>query len=224
MLICFCYITTAWQRHQCFSKVFHMFWAAFVNNKSQSFFFWLPFIHSFIHSFVIQIHESSVCLSQSVLGSSCALYVLWRTFSSDSNWLNSQFHIHKWNWELHTYSQGRREAFHPSCPSVHPSVPSSIHPWMASLQPMWLRFCCTLRNSHIIQQRFFSFFGEISPTGDKKKPSAISRKELKKRTSRTFAIFLRKKKRGEEFARFRQWVRVARLDLGRIVEKTLLSA
>jgi hypothetical protein len=36
---------------------------------------------------------------------------------------------------------------------------------------------------------FFVFFGEISPTGDKKKPSATSRKELKKRTSRTFAIF-----------------------------------
>jgi hypothetical protein len=39
------------------------------------------------------------------------------------------------------------------------------------------------------------FFGKISPTGDKKKPSATSRKELKKRTSRTFAIFLRKKKK-----------------------------
>jgi hypothetical protein len=46
----------------------------------------------------------------------------------------------------------------------------------------------------LIQQRFF-FLGEISPTGDKKKPSATSRKELKKRTSRTFAIFLRKKEK-----------------------------
>jgi hypothetical protein len=42
---------------------------------------------------------------------------------------------------------------------------------------------------------FCYFFGEISPTGDKKKPSVTSRKELKKRTSRTFAIFLRKKKK-----------------------------
>jgi hypothetical protein len=33
---------------------------------------------------------------------------------------------------------------------------------------MWLKFCCARRNSHIIQQRFFCFFGEISPTGDKK--------------------------------------------------------
>jgi hypothetical protein len=60
---------------------------------------------------------------------------------------------------------------------------------MASLEPMWLRFCCTRRNSHIIEQRFF-FFGEISPTGDKSKPSATSRKEFLKRTSRTFAVFL----------------------------------
>jgi hypothetical protein len=52
---------------------------------------------------------------------------------------------------------------------------------------------------------FFFFFGEISPTADKRKPSATSRKELQKRTSRTFAIFLRKKKkRKEEFARFKQ--------------------
>ncbi len=86
-----------------------------------------------------------------------------------------------------------REAFHPFVPSIHPV----IHPWMASLQPMWLRFCCTLRNSHIIQHytAVFFFFGKILPTGDKKKPSATSRKELKKRTSRTFAIFLRKKKK-----------------------------
>jgi hypothetical protein len=51
----------------------------------------------------------------------------------------------------------------------------------------------------------FFFFGEISPTGDQKKPSATSMKEFKKRTSRTFAIFLRKKKKKkQEFARFRQ--------------------
>jgi hypothetical protein len=52
-----------------------------------------------------------------------------------------------------------REAFHPSVRPV-------IHPWMASLQPMWLRlwlrFCCTRRNSHIIQQHFYFIFGEIS--------------------------------------------------------------
>jgi hypothetical protein len=47
----------------------------------------------------------------------------------------------------------------------------------------------------LIQQRFILFFGEISPTGDKNKPSATSRKEFKKRTSRTFAMFLRKKKK-----------------------------
>jgi hypothetical protein len=40
----------------------------------------------------------------------------------------------------------------------------------------------------------FFLFGEISPTSDKKKPSATSMKEFKKSTSRTFAIFLRKKK------------------------------
>jgi hypothetical protein len=49
---------------------------------------------------------------------------------------------------------------------------------------------------------FFFFLGEISPTGYKEKPSATSRKEFLKRTSRTFALFLRKKK--EEFARFTQ--------------------
>jgi hypothetical protein len=41
----------------------------------------------------------------------------------------------------------------------------------------------------------FFFLGEISPIGDKKKPSATSRKEFQIRTSRTFAIFLRKKKK-----------------------------
>jgi hypothetical protein len=49
---------------------------------------------------------------------------------------------------------------------------------------------------------FFFFFGEISPTGDKKKTQCDLMKELRKRTSRTFAIFFRKKK--EEFARFKQ--------------------
>jgi hypothetical protein len=44
----------------------------------------------------------------------------------------------------------------------------------------------------------FFFFGEISPTGDKNKPSATSRKEFLKKTSRTFAIFLRKKKEKKE--------------------------
>jgi hypothetical protein len=34
----------------------------------------------------------------------------------------------------------------------------------------------------------------------------------------------KKRKKKEEFARFRQWVHVACLDLGRIAEKTLLSA
>jgi hypothetical protein len=50
----------------------------------------------------------------------------------------------------------------------------------------------------------FFFLGEISPIGDKKKPSATSRKEFQIRTSRTFAIFLRKKrKKKAEFARFK---------------------
>jgi hypothetical protein len=47
--------------------------------------------------------------------------------------------------------------------------------------------------------------GEISPTGDKNKPSATSKKEFFKKTSRTFAIFLRKKKeKKEKSARFKQ--------------------
>ncbi len=37
-------------------------------------------------------------------------------------------------------------------------------------------------------------------------------------------ISSKKKKKKKEFAWFRQWVRVARLDLGRIQKKTLLSA
>ncbi len=41
----------------------------------------------------------------------------------------------------------------------------------------------------------FFFLVEISPTGDKNKPSATSRKEFLKKTSRTFTIFLKKKRR-----------------------------
>jgi len=55
----------------------------------------------------------------------------------------------------------------------------------------------------LIQQRFFSK-GEISPTGDKKKPSATCRKELKKELPEHSPYFLEKKeKKKEEFARFR---------------------
>ncbi len=77
-----------------------------------------------------------------------------------------------WMWPLHIIKDVMvvfHEAFHPSICLV-------IHPWMASLQPMWLRFCCTRKNNHIIHEHFF--FGEILPTGDKKKPSATSRKEF----------------------------------------------
>jgi hypothetical protein len=109
---------------------------------------------------------------------------------------------------------GQNEAFHPSiCPV--------IYPWMASLQPMWLRFCCTRRNSHIIQQHFI-FFDETSPTSNKKNPVRPLGRNFKKELPEHSPYFLLEKK--EEFARFRQWVPVARLDLGRIAEKTLLSA
>jgi hypothetical protein len=49
------------------------------------------------------------------------------------------------------------------------------------------------RNSHIIQQRFF--WGEISPTDNKKKPSATSRKELKKEFPEHSPYFLEKKEK-----------------------------
>ncbi len=65
-----------------------------------------------------------------------------------------------------TYIRGRRgrnEAFHPSIRPV-------IHPWMASLQSMWLRFCCTRRNSHIIQQCFFVFWRNFANWRQKKNP------------------------------------------------------
>jgi hypothetical protein len=49
------------------------------------------------------------------------------------------------------------------------------------------------KQSHYIAALFY-FFGEILPTGDKKNP-VTSRKELKKRTLKTFTIFHRKKGR-----------------------------
>jgi hypothetical protein len=54
------------------------------------------------------------------------------------------------------------------------------------------------KNSHIIQQHFF--FGEISPIGNKKKPSSTFRKEFLKRTSKTFAICLRKKRKRKKIS------------------------
>jgi hypothetical protein len=162
MLICFCYITTAWQRHQCFSKVFHMFWAAFVNNKSQSFIFWLPFIHSF----VIQIHESSVCLSQ------CWAVLALFTFCEEPSVLILTDSIPNFTYinGIGNYIQSRKSWSFPSILSIRPSIRPVIHPWMASLQPMWLRFCCTLRNSHIIQQRFFLFLAKFRQLATKKNP------------------------------------------------------
>jgi hypothetical protein len=47
------------------------------------------------------------------------------------------------------------------------------------------------KQSHYTAAFLFYFWRNF----DKKKPSATSRKELKKRTSRTFAIFLRKKRK-----------------------------
>jgi hypothetical protein len=48
----------------------------------------------------------------------------------------------------------------------------------------------------------FFFLCEISPTGNKKKPSATSRKELKKELPEHSPYFLEKKrKKKEEFAR-----------------------
>jgi hypothetical protein len=78
--------------------------------------------HSFIHSFICDPDSWIQCLFEPMLGSSCALYVLWRTFSSDSNSLNSQFHIHKWNWELHTVKDVVKLSIHPVHPSRHPSM------------------------------------------------------------------------------------------------------
>jgi hypothetical protein len=57
------------------------------NKKSQSFFFWLPFIHSFI----CDPNSYFEIRFEPVLGSSSILYLLGRTFSSDSTSLNSNF-------------------------------------------------------------------------------------------------------------------------------------
>jgi hypothetical protein len=62
--------------------------------------------------------------------------------------------------------------------AFRPSIRPVIHPWMASLQPMWLKFCCTRRNNHIIQQRFF--FGKIHQLATKKNPVRPLGKNLKK--------------------------------------------
>jgi hypothetical protein len=62
------------------------------------------------------------------------------------------------------------------------SIHSSRHPSMDGITA-----------AHVVKQSLYSsvfFFGKISSTGDKKQPSATSRKELKKKTFRTFTIFL----------------------------------
>jgi len=89
-------------------------------------------------------------------------------------------------------SKGEARAFHPS-----------IHPSMDGITTTHVILLYAWKQSHYTATIFS--FGEISPTGDQKKPSATSRKEFKKRTSRTFAIFLRKKKeKKEEFTKYRQ--------------------
>jgi hypothetical protein len=63
--------------------------------------------------------------------------------------------------------------------------------------------------------------GGISPTGDKTKTRATSSKDFFGKLSKNSPYFLEKKKKRKYFARFRQLVRVARLDLGRIQKKKL---
>ncbi len=60
-------------------------------------------------------------------------------------------------------------------PSIHPLT----HPSMASLQPIWLRFCCTLRKSHIIQQCFF-FGAKFCQLATNKNPVQPLGRNLKK--------------------------------------------
>jgi hypothetical protein len=80
------------------------------------------------------------------------------------------------------------------------------------------------KQSHYIAALFY-FFGEILPIGDKKNPVWPLGRNLKKELWKHSLYFIEKKKeKKEEFARFRQQVCVAHLDLGRIAEKTLLSA
>ncbi len=81
--------------------------------------------------------------------------------------------------------RGRNEAFHPSiCPVIHPQ--------MASLQPMWLRFCCTRRNGHIIQQRLFFWFRQLAT---KKNPVQPLGRNLKKELPEHSLYFLEKKEK-----------------------------
>ncbi len=86
-----------------------------------------------------------------------------------------------------------------------------------------LAFFFSLGAATLLLLPVFSFLGEISPTGDPKKKSPVQppQRMFFVKFFKTFAIFLRKT---IKIARFRHWVRVTRLDLGRIQNKTLLSA
>jgi hypothetical protein len=67
---------------------------------------------------------------------------------------------------------------------------------MASLQPMWLRFCCTRRNSHIIQQRFlFLFFAKFRQLATKKNPVRPLGRNFKKKLPEHSPYFLEKKEK-----------------------------
>jgi hypothetical protein len=54
--------------------------------------------------------------------------------------------------------------------------------------------------------------GGISPIGEKTETSATSSKDFFGKLSKNWPYFLEKKKKRKNFARFRQLVRVARLD------------
>ncbi len=72
---------------------------------------------------------------------------------------------------------------------------------------------------------FFVFLVKFRQLATKINPVRPLGRNLKKELPEHLPYFLEKKrKKKEEFARFRQWVHVACLDLGRIAEKTLLSA
>jgi hypothetical protein len=59
---------------------------------------------------------------------------------------------------------------------------------------MWLRFCCTRRNSHIIHQFFFFFWAKFRQLATQK-PSATLGRNFKKELPEHSPYFLEKKEK-----------------------------
>ncbi len=107
--------------------------------------------------------------------------------------------------------------------AFHPSILSSIHVWH-HCSPCGWDFVVRVEIVTLYSSVFcFFVLAKFCQLATKKNPMRPLGRNFKKELPEHSPYFLERKEKKEKFARFRQWVRVAHLDLGRIAEKTLLS-